>query len=159
MDDRSFDNNTATKWITKLAFGLLFLNTSAHATPQDLLEMREQARHIVRSSRCMTCHVPNLSTSKEKALKVYNLDVTTWSSSMSDRQLTLFRSLISEPLTKAEMDELHIDSNTKQLSKNEIQTIRKFVELELKNRKEFPNDRFQDLQRQQYSQLYTTLKK
>jgi hypothetical protein len=41
----------------------------------------------MRHTRCAACHIPNTPTTKEKALKIYNLDEADWSATLSDRQL------------------------------------------------------------------------
>jgi hypothetical protein len=132
-------------WV-KLAFGaILIFAQISHATnspPPDLRDLRESARHIMRKSRCASCHIPGQATTKELALKVFNLDAKDWSSTMTDLQFEMVPTVASPSLTDNQAPGTQrIDL----LTKSEKVQLMAFFEREKDYRKENPQARHRDI--------------
>jgi hypothetical protein len=122
---------------------LLISFGSLASAPPYLADLREQARLVVQKSHCGGCHTPGSPKVRERALKIYDLSQIDWSSSMNDRQLKRFESLVDS--NKGEIMAMGGDPKANFLTLKERQALSHFLEAELSHRKRFPDDRFGDL--------------
>jgi len=127
-----------------LPFLFLFSYT-AFGLPPELRELREGARLAVRSSHCAGCHAPSLSP-KPLAVKVFNLDQKNWSSTMTDSNLERLRWALKDA-TPEEIKAMGADPKKNKLSAKQVETILRFVDSELRFRKQKPLHRFSETQR------------
>jgi hypothetical protein len=128
---------------------IYLLAGSAHAAPDGMMIFREQAREIVKSISCGGCHTPFLPTTKERALKVYNLAAPYWSATMTDRQLADFKSRLKGATT---IEQGGRTPGTP--SEAQLQTLLKFVEKEQASRRADPTERFRQLQETKFPDFY-----
>ena len=140
--------------LTNIASLLLAFPFTSHGATNELVELRERTRLIVNTVHCAHCHTPGLATTKQNALKVYDLSAPYWSSSMNDRQLRDFRRRLKDKLTPAELKVMGGDpKKEKPLSKDQVKIVDSFIEKELQHRRAEPLDRFHDLQREKYPEV------
>lgn len=128
-------------------FVVIILSSLAYGLPPELRDLRENARLAVRTSHCAGCHAPSLSP-KPTAVKVFNLDQKNWSSTMTDSNLARLRWALKDA-TAEEIKAMGADPKKNTLSKAQVETILKFVDMELKFRKQKPLQRFSDIQQMQ----------
>lgn len=138
-----------------LAVLSFFGSISLFAAPDELQELRERARLVMRKSHCAQCHIPGLDTTKEKALIIYNLNEINWSSSMKDRQLVRMKGVANS--TAEEVKEMRGNPVKNSLSKKEREVLRYFVDAEMAYRKKYPEERFRDLEKRKFGEVYKVL--
>jgi len=131
---------------------ILFFYQWTFALPTQLRELRDDARLAVRKSRCASCHTPSMKP-KGRALKIFNLAQKNWSSTMTDANLNRLKTALSETASE-DLKARGRDPKEIKLSKSESKIVAYFVTEELKFRKNHPNHRFRDIQRQQNPALY-----
>jgi hypothetical protein len=111
------------------------------AAPPELEQLREQARVLTLTQRCMTCHTTQGKGARQKILDVYNLNNKYWSATMSDQQLKDFARRLT-----GKMDSPEVQNNTfKVLKPKEMRTIELFVESELEFRRTNPHERQREI--------------
>lgn len=138
-----------------LILTILTFSLSTNGLPLELRELRENARLAVRASHCAACHAPSLAP-QPRAVKVFNLDQKNWSSTMTDSNLNRLRWALKDA-TPEEIKAMGADPKKNRLSKNQVETILKFVDLELRFRKQKPLQRFLDIQNMENPQLSNLL--
>jgi hypothetical protein len=132
-----------------------FGSISLAATPPELQELRESARLVMRKSHCAQCHIPGIGTTQEKALLIYNLNEINWSSSMKDGQLTRIKGVADS--TVEEIKEMRGNPAKNNLTAKDREVLKTFVDAEMAYRQKFPEERFRDLEKRKYGEVYKVL--
>lgn len=127
--------------------------------PLDLMKIREQTRQVLRTSHCASCHTPGLSTTREEALHVYNLDHGYWSSTLSDSQLRDLQRRLKSPLTHPELKAMGGSGTERPLSKQQLRLVDDFFKREFENRRIDPVGRFRELQQAKYPHFFKVMDK
>jgi len=85
---------------------------------------------MLRNSACARCHIP---PGKSKALKIFNLDNGNWSFPMTNNQLSQIKWRVD--LTDDEVKAFGSDPKRRQLTKKQIEFLKRYVDRELGERK------------------------
>lgn len=125
---------------------------SAHGA--DLFVEREQARGIMKQVSCGGCHTPGLTTTNVRALKVYNLNETYWTSTLNDRQLGGVRFRLSSGMTPEERREMRVTSGHPEPTLEQKKILLAFIDKEIANRRKEPLDRFRHLQKSKNPEFF-----
>ena len=129
-----------------MIFFFLIFSAFAHdSTPPELRDLREQARLVMLKTQCAGCHTPGSGSTKQRALKIYNLSLHDWSSTMNDRQFgRLVAATDLEPDGFRGARDPHTDFPKKPLAKKDSDLLLKYIARESKFRNANPKARFDD---------------
>lgn len=119
----------------------VFFASSAFGVSQELVEIRQQTKSLLSQRHCFNCHSPEGKRPLDRAMKVYNLGRENWFNSMSDRQLTEFQRRILDKMSPEELKEMGGSPKEPPLANQQKRLVRRFVELELENRRVNPLER------------------
>jgi hypothetical protein len=120
---------------------ILFFISFCFAASPELQRLRLQTKDILLTKHCFNCHSPEGKRPLAKAMKIYDLSKDNWYTMMTDRQLNEFKRRILEKMSPEEIGAMGGDLKETPLSKRERQVIKRFVEMELANRKAKPLER------------------
>lgn len=84
---------------------------------------------------------------------MFNLDHKNWSSTMTDSNLGRLRWALKDA-TPAEIKAMGADPTRNMLTKTQVDSIVRFVDLELSFRKQKPDQRFSDIQENENPELF-----